>query len=255
MTSPQVFETVENPFTALQFLDFDDGDRGLLYITGPNQSFLREEDGVRHILNLYDPWDEDYFSNQLTTSIRVMPHGHLTHTKRWKLAQEFLRQTGFYPSGYTKGPKPFRFGPVWCDAPNVVMTALYRESEKAGEFVDDYAGAGIEHPVVVRLVEMDGKPGIATLTVAGELAAARLARLRGERIADLTIRKGDAPPGMTTKEWSKIKIDIRPNEIATVYLDPVMARKQVRDLDASRSVWATVHRDADGKTERRSDGK
>jgi alpha-mannosidase len=254
MTSPQVFETVENPFTALQCLDFDDGNRGLLYITGPNQSFLREEDGVRHILNLYDPWDEDYFANQLNTSIRVIPHGQLTHTKRWKLAQEFLRQAGFYPSGYTKGPKPFRFGPIWCDAPNVVMTALYRESAKAGEFVDDYAGAGIEHPVVVRLVEMDGKPGIATLTVAGEVAAARLARLRGERITDLTIRKGDAPPGMTSKEWSKIKVDIRPNEIATVYLDPVMARKQVRDLDASRSVWATVHREGDGKTERRGDG-
>jgi alpha-mannosidase len=248
MTSPQYFESVDRPFTALQFLDFDDGDRGLMYVTGANQQFLREDDGVRHILDLYDPWDEDYFIDELNTSVRIIPHGRLTNTQRWKLAQEHLRQAGLYPTGYHKGPRPFRFGPVWCDAPNVVMTALYRESAKAGEFVDDYAGAGIEHPVVVRLVELDGKPGIATLTVAGEVAAARLARLRGERIADLTIRKGDAPPGMTQKEWSKIKVDIRPNEIATVYLDPVMARKQTRDLDASRSVWATVHRtEADGR--------
>jgi hypothetical protein len=100
----------------------------------------------------------------------------------------------------------------------------------------------------VRLVELDGKPATANLTVAGEVATARLAKLRGDRITDLQIRKGDTPRGMTTKEWSKIKVDIRPYEIATVYLDPVMARKETRDLDAKRSVWARVHRtEADGR--------
>ncbi|CAN5869101.1 hypothetical protein BH24CHL4_BH24CHL4_21940 [soil metagenome] len=241
MTSPQYFETVDNPLTALQFLDFDAGGRGLLYITGASQSFLREDDGVRHILNLYDPWDEDYFLDQITTLVRVMPHGRLTNTKRWKLAQEFLRGAGFYPSGHNKGSRPFRFGPIWCDAPNVVMTALYRETARAGDFLDDYAGAGIEHPVIVRLVELDGKPATAQLTVAGEVATARLAKLRGDRITELQIRKGEAPPGMTTKEWSKVKVDIRPHEIATVYLDPIMARKQNRNLDAKRSVWATIN--------------
>ncbi|MEZ4500910.1 MAG: hypothetical protein R2839_12750 [Thermomicrobiales bacterium] len=124
------------------------------------------------------------------------------------------------------------------------MTALYRESPGAGAFLDDYAGQGIDYPVVIRLVELDGHPGPVTLTVAGDVAAARLASLRGDRIADLPVRKSDQPRGMNwPKEWSRIKLELRPHEIATVVLDPVMARKQVRDLDAHREVWATVHRE------------
>jgi alpha-mannosidase len=42
MTSPQVFEEVRNPFTALQFLDFDGGARGLLYLHDGSQAMLRE---------------------------------------------------------------------------------------------------------------------------------------------------------------------------------------------------------------------
>jgi alpha-mannosidase len=243
MTSPQVFETVERPFTAQTFIDFDAGDRGLLYTTGGNQSFLRRDDHVEQIITLYDPWDEDYFQSTVVLSMRVIPHGRLTHTKRWKLAQEGSRPVGYAPSGIRKGPHPFRFSPVLCDSPNVVMTALYRESARAGEHLDDYAGAGIDYPVIVRLVELDGSAGPATLTVAGEVATARLATMRGDRITDLHIRSADQPQGMTwPKEWSRIKLDLRPYEIATVYLDPVLARKQARNLDAHRNVWATVHR-------------
>jgi len=35
---------------------------------------------------------------------------------------------------------------------------------------------------------------------------------------------------------------MRPYEIATVYLDLAEGRKQFRDLDAKREIWATVHR-------------
>ncbi|MEZ4500911.1 MAG: hypothetical protein R2839_12755 [Thermomicrobiales bacterium] len=103
MTSPQVFETVERPFTARSFLDFDAGSRGLLYCTGGNQSFLRSDDHVEQILNLYDPWDEDYFQRSGNLSVRVMPHGRLTNTKRWKLAQESIRPVGCAASGVRKG--------------------------------------------------------------------------------------------------------------------------------------------------------
>jgi alpha-mannosidase len=44
---------------------------------------------------------------------------------------------------------------------------------------------------------------------------------------------------------------MRPREIATIYADLVMGRKQWRDLDAKRNVWATVHRDT-GSTGARS---
>jgi alpha-mannosidase len=39
-----------------------------------------------------------------------------------------------------------------------------------------------------------------------------------------------------------LKVKMRPYEIATVYLDIVEGRKQTRDLDAKREIWATVHR-------------
>lgn len=42
--------------------------------------------------------------------------------------------------------------------------------------------------------------------------------------------------------WSQVRFTMRPHEIATIYADMVMGRKQWRDLDAKRKVWATVHR-------------
>jgi alpha-mannosidase len=40
---------------------------------------------------MYDAWDEDYFVSDLAVSLRVVPHGVLTHAERWRLAQEFTR--------------------------------------------------------------------------------------------------------------------------------------------------------------------
>jgi alpha-mannosidase len=91
MTSPQVFETVENPFTALQFLDLDDGGRGLLFLHDGSQAYLRRESSVLQILSLYDPWDEDYFVSELDARVRIVPHGKLRDAERWRLAQEFNR--------------------------------------------------------------------------------------------------------------------------------------------------------------------
>jgi alpha-mannosidase len=36
---------------------------------------------------------------------------------------------------------------------------------------------------------------------------------------------------------------MRPREIATIMADLVLGRKQWRDLDAKRQVWATVHKE------------
>jgi alpha-mannosidase len=43
-------------------------------------------------------------------------------------------------------------------------------------------------------------------------------------------------------EWSELAVALRPHEIATIYLDLPLGRKVGRDLDAHRSVWATIHR-------------
>ena len=44
-------------------------------------------------------------------------------------------------------------------------------------------------------------------------------------------------------EAARLRFKMRPYEIATLYLDIVPGRKQFRDLDAKREVWATVHRE------------
>ena len=65
---------------------------------------------------------------------------------------------------------------------------------------------------MVRLVPFDGQAASATLRV----------------------------PGLA--EWSAVTVPLRPYEIATLYLDLELGRKRVRDLDAYRHVWATVHK-------------
>jgi alpha-mannosidase len=267
MTSPQVFEEVRNPFTALQFLDFDGGERGLLYLHDGSQAMLRDGDRVYNILSMYDPWDEDGFSAELEVRVRLVPHGPLTHTQRWRLAQEFTRPTLIQPSyvdvvaphpaalSPTEGEGEIRrageispvptlpplFGPIWCDAPNVTLSAFYRESEAAGARLDSYAGAGMGYPFVLRLVELDGQATTARVRAAGPITAAYRANLLGEIVEPLAVTSAEAPIAGPAA-WSALAVALRPYEIVTIYLDLELGRKVGRDLDAHRSVWATVHR-------------
>jgi alpha-mannosidase len=289
MTSPQVFEEVRNPFTALQFLDFDGGKRGLLYLHDGSQAMLRDEGTVYNILSMYDPWDEDGFSAQLEARVRLVPHGPLTHAQRWRLAQEFTRpvlietsSVAAAPHPPTPSPTPGRggvapllppsvedkrsatqrvpggqaggweeassapalpplFGPAWCDAPNVVVGAFFRESETAGARLDRYAGTGMGYPHILRLVELDGQATIAHVRVAGPVAAAYRANLLGEIVEPLAAAPAETPLAGPIA-WSELAVALRPYEIATIYLDLELGRKVGRDLDAHRSVWATVHR-------------
>jgi len=69
-------------------------------------------------------------------------------------------------------------------------------------------------------------------------------------LPDLPIKPGDPRALLATPEElapfgiraETITVPMRPYEIATIYLDLVPGRKQSRDLDAKREVWATVHR-------------
>jgi hypothetical protein len=192
---------------------------------------------------MYDPWDEDYFVSDVAAKFRLMPHRGLRHAERWRLAQEFERPPRVATSDKPGGDLPHLFGPVWCDAPGVAVTALYREEPEAGQYLERYAGAGIAYPVILRLVEFNGEPATARLTVPGAVAAARRATIRGDALAELPVKPAISPPGQSwPQEWTQVEIELRPYEIATVYLDPVLARKMSRNLDEYRSVWATVHR-------------
>jgi alpha-mannosidase len=257
-----VFEEVRNPFTALQFLDFDGGDRGLLYLHDGSQALLRAGERIYNILSMYDPWDEDGFIPQLEARVRLVPHGRLTHAQRWRLAQEFTRpvlsEFGDAPHPLASPSSAFRlsptsgegersdalpalFGPIWCDAPNVVVGAFYRESEAAGARLGSYAGVEMGYPYVLRLVEMDGQSTTAQVRVAGPVAAAYRTNLLGEIAESLAVTPAEAP-FTSPIAWSALAIALRPHEIATIYLDLELGRKVARDLDAHRSVWATVHR-------------
>jgi alpha-mannosidase len=248
MTSPQVFEEVHNPFTALQLLDFDSGERGLLYLHDGSQAMLRDGERVRNILSMYDPWDEDHFDPHLEARVRLVPHGRVTQAQRWRLAQEFARpaliarnERSGDASINTEMELPQQFGPVYCDAPNVAVSACYRESEAAGVRIEDYAGAGMGFPYVLRLVELNGVATTACVRLAGPVAAAYRTNLLGEIVEPLALARAAAPDASSI-EWSELAIELRPYEIATIYLDMVLGRKVGRDLDAHRSVWATVHR-------------
>jgi alpha-mannosidase len=239
MVSPQVFETIHRPFTALQLLDFDLGERGLLYLHDGSQAFFREDAGVSHLLSMYDAWDGDYFYDRVEVRVRVVPHGPLTHARRWQLAQEFTRPAlvaGRHTAreAAAGAALPASLAGATCDAPNVLITALYREAEIAGQHAADYAGGALGEPYLLRLVEFDGQSAAARLTLPGEVAAAWKTNLLGRAEEPLAVMA--VPPGE-----AQMTVRLRPFEIATVYIDLVPGRKQPRFLDAYRHVWATVH--------------
>jgi alpha-mannosidase len=233
MTSPQWFEEIEGAFSALTFVDLidvDNPDRGLLIVHNGSQQWFRDKDSnaLRCLLNMYDPWDENYFQGDLSARFLLVPHGPMTNAERWKIAQEFLRPV-YRVLLDDKSPAGKEFSTLSCDKTNVVPTAFYRETEDySGKHVDGYAGKGMEYPYVLRLVEFDGLETEATLTVAGTVAKAFKTNHLGQIVEEL--------------QPAQMKVTLQPYEIATVYLDIVEGRKQTRDLDAKREIWATVHR-------------
>ncbi len=237
MTSPQWFEQVHQPFTALQMIDLVDltGERGLLVLHDGSQAFLKGENAVTHILTMYDPWDEGYFYDNLDVRVRLIPHARLSHAQRWKLAQEFTRPAYVADAGIEKAHEgsslPLAFGCVWCEPSHVVPTAFYREQKS------DIA----PYPYVLRLVEFDGQATGVRLRLPGKIRRACKTNLLGEVLSELPIEPAEPPlPGLDA--WSALTLSMRAYEIATLYLDLEMGRKIARDLDAHRSVWATVHR-------------
>ena len=239
MTSPQVFEKVENPFTALQLLDMSAKGAGLLYLHDGSQSMLRRGESVENILTLYDPWDEDYFVADFEVKTRLVPHGQMTSAERYRLAQEFTRPITVVHAASEGGDLPESFSAVCSGAPNVVVTAYHREVRDVGRDFPYYAGKDLGYPYILRLVEFDGIPAEVELEFAGRTASAYKTNLLGEVQEELMVdQKGDV---------SVVTVKLDPYEIATLYLDVVEGRKMSRDLDARRSVWAQVHRTGESR--------
>lgn len=86
-------------------------------------------------------------------------------------------------------------------------------------------------PFILRLVDYNGESEHVQIKFKSEIAKAYKTNLLGQRIEELTI-----------EDQNTIELPVRPFEIVTLYLDLVDGRKQFRDLDAKRHIWASVHR-------------
>ena len=234
MTSPQWFETVRRPFTALHWVDLLDPatGNGLLLAHDGSQAWFRDDDGLRVLLTAYDPWDEGAWDGRLKARLWLLPHGPLPHGARLRLALALAADDDAgcaVTAGAGHGVPACGAGPI-VEPPSVLATAWYRESAAAGAHLPRWAGRGIEHPYVLRLVEYDGRAVTATVRLPGPVARAFQTDLMGEIVRELEVH------------GAGVRVPLRAHEIATLYLDLARGRKQTRDLDAHRAVWATVHR-------------
>lgn len=226
MTSPQWFETVHNPFTCLTCVDVIAEEKGLLVIHDGSQQWLRKDRVLSNVLTAYDPWDEDYFVRDYQVSYRLIPHRGLKNSERWMLAQTFLRGAECAVKAHDGGDIPASFSALQVNG--AVATALYRETRDSAKGQPKHAADVLrrDYPYVLRMVEFDGE--------------AVAAELKTEMTVEWKVRTNllGEPEGGSDLH----ALQLRPYEIATLYLDIQEGQKVVRDLDAKREIWATVHR-------------
>ncbi|MBK8974432.1 MAG: hypothetical protein IPM29_00755 [Planctomycetes bacterium] len=246
MTSPQWFETVRGAFTARTFVDLlapDGAGAGVLCVHDGSQGWFRHPDGVRVVLDAYDPWDEGDHTPLAESRLLLVPHGPASDAWRFRTALAARADAIVDLAAAPPATHPRVFGGLVCCSPQVVATAFHRESRKSLEHVADAFGPGVRNPFVVRLVECDGGPADVELLVPGPCAAAaRTDHLGGVREP---LRATPAePPAFSPPDlsWSRVRLALRPREIATVMLDLELGRHLPRNLDDHRHVWATVHR-------------
>ncbi len=265
MTSPQTFETIRRPFTAQNWLDLVDesSGRGLLCFHDGGQQFFHEGTAVSNLLSAYDPWDEDRFNPRLRARLLLTPHGPLSDGARARIAAGMTGNWSISGTEGQKGDIPAKFGCLAIEnAPNVLAHAFFRESMKSGENLPLWAGhrmfkesdGACDHPFVIRLTEWNGDPAEVALKLPGPIALAAKTNIMGEVGGPdtrwLDIEHPVEPPAWSTDAklkgepitWSALRFTMRPREVATIYADLLMGRKQWRDLDAKRKVWATVHK-------------
>ena len=262
MTSPQFFEEVEHAFTSSSFVNvITEQGEGLLISHDGHQQWFRKEDGIENVVLSVDPWDGYIRPETGYGCYHLFPHRGISHAQCVKRAAQLGRvqdawegkaEVDPYSHRETSAfPMPRTFSAVTVHNDNVLATAFYREqASHAGRDLPNYAAKNILHPYILRLVEYNGESGEVEVTLPGPIANAYKTNLLGELIEELSVDKGDASH-LTTEtdklqpfgiEAAKIKLHMRAHEIATIYLDIVPGRKQFRDLDAKREIWATVHR-------------
>lgn len=256
MTSPQWFESVEGAFTSQSLVLTEN----LRIAHGGNQGWFREERRLRTVILAEDPWDEGKGPKDANGTFRLRPHRGESNSDALRgAAQLWGRHPDVWTQVLARDQQPAEANPLLPDgfcacrvgSPHVLATAFYREqSSFAGRSLPNYAMPDVLHPYILRLVEVDGIGGEVEVTLPGPIARAAKTNLMGELLHDLEVEPAD--PGVLTSQperlerfgiaAGKVRLQVRPYEIATLMLDIVPGRKQFRDLDAKREIWATVHR-------------
>ncbi|MBS1703305.1 MAG: hypothetical protein JST12_16700 [Armatimonadetes bacterium] len=264
MTSKQWFESVEGAFTAQSFVDiaYPQGSNLLITHCG-SQQWFRCEDHIENVVMSLDPWDGKKQKWSGGGGYRLYVHDGLSNADCVRQSRQNHRAN--YASTWLSHQErelpeagqpemPDDFSAVTIHTPGVLATAFYREQEsfcKRG--LNSYGGEGMGHPFILRLVEYDGVECTAEVTLPGPIAKAYKTNLLGEIEEEVSF--GCDHADILTSEPQKLapfgikavrlNAKMKPHEIATFYLDIIPGRKQFRDLDANREVWATIHRTTD----------
>ena len=221
----------------------DEEGSGLLVLHDGSKSWQRTDDGVRAVLNLYDPWDEDHWRGTVRACLHLGVHGPMAGGERMRRGQEYYRPIRLHSVDRAEQSAPAEFTPVTVEGSGVLATALYREHQKAGEGLTDWFGEGIRNPFVLRLVEGDGRANKARLRLPGPIECIAKTNLLGVVEQELQVEPhrefGSGGP------WVTVTVELRAHEIATVMFDSVPGRHVPRNLDDHRQIWATVHRTDD----------
>lgn len=264
MTSSQWFEDVEGAFTGLNFIDIVDPNtgNGIHVSYQGTKQWIKCKDRIFCVVWSVDPWDQGKplhltsISWMLSSfSLLLTPHLEMSDSERYRLGLSNL--THYEVSTERNDKLLFSFADI--EQKNVLITALYRETEDfSGRHLDNYAGHVLAerifgdiqpdqsrvYPFVMRLVEFDDITGEIELTICGEVSSVFKTNLLGQVETELKPEQiKDSPcKHPHTGKATKIRVPMRGKEIATLYFDIVEGRKQTRDLDAKREIWAQVHR-------------
>lgn len=259
MTSEQWFEKVSGKFTSQSVVQIATERNDLVITHTGSQSWSRHEKSVSCTLLTIDPWDGMKSIPTFATRVGIHP-GKFAPSEAIPLGREYNEYQinaqsilwGGLPVPEPNPEMPRDFRAVTVLTPGTFATAFYREqSSFAGKHLPDYALADVSHPFVLRLVEYDGLEGLVEVILAGPVARAVKTNMLGEPMTEIEVRaESDAsllssePEKLAAYEIAPVRliVPMRAYEIATIYLDIIPGRKQFRDLDAKREIWATVHR-------------
>jgi alpha-mannosidase len=189
--------TERQAFQARTFVDLAGKDAGMLVLHPGTQYFKRDSDGVFSNLVMRE-W-ESYFTGEYGwprySEYRhaLLPHGaDITNADRVRAAEEFSQKLITVVGQPQSGNLPQRKAFITV-APASAHVMVFRKKERQG--------------FELRLVEVEGKKGSASVELALPVAAASETNLLGKKVADVSLSAG------------KLSFELQPWRVRTFEID------------------------------------